>query len=600
MNGPEPTTPTTIERTLQRLRGGTPYKAALEALLLDLDEDTSEQLMLLHKESRAAWLPLLANARGRALFLGNAFSGTIPPIAFVGFHLTVVDHDPRRLAFSSFRDREYVPGRTSYIAAGLDARLPFASNSFDLVVLEQGPPNPATGWSFDMSELTRVARSEIVMCVDNRLGYKRSIGKRGIYHVPGPLEYVRGALRAPRGERTLRAYRRMFGPDFERPRAFALYPHARDFSHVVGLDAQRPRLTIGPRERKNKIKLAGKALGLFPVLAPSFALIARRRGGQAQQPRVERVLSALAERIGEERPELDILVATRSNDCLMLTAPHAAVDDPSRDEAGSAPGYWTLHVPLSPQKKRLVRIHHGFLARLRSDFPTVNVPEPLFEGELDGMWLTCERRLAGLTAPNMTGELGATRRTFLDAARDMASLVVREAQPCDAETFEAHVGRSFELVMRYVAVGSTRRALERMRDEARERLIGRSLPLVFYHADLRGKHVQVRRDGSVVGYLDWGASLECFLPYVDLLHLVAHQRKQEERCSSGATWKLVRDRGNLREHEREALEEYVRRVGLDTEVRATIEAIYPVLVAEMAERNWDYSRPRWMHRQFGL
>jgi len=25
-----------------------------------------------------------------------------------------------------------------------------------------------------------------------------------------------------------------------------------------------------------------------------------------------------------------------------------------------------------------------------------------------------------------------------------------------------------------------------------------------------------------------------------------------------------------------------------------------VLVAGMAERNWDYSRPRWVHRQFGL
>jgi len=25
-----------------------------------------------------------------------------------------------------------------------------------------------------------------------------------------------------------------------------------------------------------------------------------------------------------------------------------------------------------------------------------------------------------------------------------------------------------------------------------------------------------------------------------------------------------------------------------------------VFVAAMAEKNWDYSRPRWLHRQFGL
>ena len=25
-----------------------------------------------------------------------------------------------------------------------------------------------------------------------------------------------------------------------------------------------------------------------------------------------------------------------------------------------------------------------------------------------------------------------------------------------------------------------------------------------------------------------------------------------------------------------------------------------VLVAAMAEKNWDYSRPRWLHEQFGI
>jgi hypothetical protein len=31
-----------------------------------------------------------------------------------------------------------------------------------------------------------------------------------------------------------------------------------------------------------------------------------------------------------------------------------------------------------------------------------------------------------------------------------------------------------------------------------------------------------------------------------------------------------------------------------------VEALYPVLVGAMAERNWDYSRPRWVHTQFEL
>jgi hypothetical protein len=36
------------------------------------------------------------------------------------------------------------------------------------------------------------------------------------------------------------------------------------------------------------------------------------------------------------------------------------------------------------------------------------------------------------------------------------------------------------------------------------------------------------------------------------------------------------------------------------EVQRAIEAAYPVFVAAMAERTWGYTRPRWLHRQFGL
>ena len=39
---------------------------------------------------------------------------------------------------------------------------------------------------------------------------------------------------------------------------------------------------------------------------------------------------------------------------------------------------------------------------------------------------------------------------------------------------------------------------------------------------------------------------------------------------------------------------------LDEDTARAIEGLYPVLVAAMAEKNWDYSRPRWLHRQFGI
>ena len=79
-----------------------------------------------------------------------------------------------------------------------------------------------------------------------------------------------------------------------------------------------------------------------------------------------------------------------------------------------------------------------------------------------------------------------------------------------------------------------------------------------------------------------------------------HERKQEDRLSAGRAWRIVRDRVELRDHERAALEGHRRAIGIDDETARAIEAIYPVLVAAMAERNWEYSRPRWLHRQFEI
>ena len=46
--------------------------------------------------------------------------------------------------------------------------------------------------------------------------------------------------------------------------------------------------------------------------------------------------------------------------------------------------------------------------------------------------------------------------------------------------------------------------------------------------------------------------------------------------------------------------ERARTVGLAPEVREALERCYPIFVGAMAEANWDYSRPRWVHQQFGI
>ena len=419
-----------------------------------------------------------------------------------------------------------------------------------------------------------------------------SSGRRADFRVPGPLEYLRRVLRPPRGERSLWGYRRaLSAPGYGRARAFALYAHSRDFAQVVALDGPRPALSIGPKERENRLKLLGHRLGLFPVLAPSFALLAARRGAR-RESRLDRVLPELARLTGEPCPAVEHLVATRGNTAVVHTAvPGADPDEPA--------GRWTLHVPWSPQQEDQARQHLERTRDIRRRFPALPVPEPLHAGRVDGLYLTCERRLGGLTAPQLAGDHGRMARTYADVARALAGLVVERAA-VDETTFAELVGAKVALVARYAAEPRTVRALERLRDEARERLLGRPLPRVLYHADLRSKHVQVTPEGRLLGLLDWGSSEDSDLPYFDLLHLVVHERKQEAGLSAEEAWKLVRGRTGLRPSERAALDDYASRIELDPEVCRVLESIYPVLVGAMAEKNWDYSRPRWVARNFGL
>jgi len=599
---PEPWRLSSVEiaSALADLAGGTPYREALERLLLACSDEHAERLMQLQRESRGAWLLLLRGPRGgrTALLLGNGLSGTSVPLCNAGFEVTLFEPCAERLRLAQRRNEALAPGRTRALHGGDGIALPFGDASFDLVLQEDGPPRREHGWGHDLGECRRVCAGELVLVADNRYGYKRSSGRRGVFHVPGPLEYVRNALVPRDGELSLGAYRRALrAPGFERPSAFALYPHAQEFTFVVGLDQRTPRLALGPKERENRLKVLGNGLGLFPWLTPSYALVAARADARAEPARIERILAELARRIGEPEPCIEELVATRGNTALVQTC---AKGDPHARRREDGRGRWTIHVPLSPAQASQVRNHCTFLGRLRREFPRVPVPEPLFVGEIDGVFLSCERRLSGWTAPQLTGNREAAARMFADAARHLAELVVEPARPLDQQDFEKLVGARFERVARRASVPSTLENLTRWRERARESLIGLAVPRVVQHADLRSKHVQVQPDGSVLGYLDWGSAEPADLPYFDLLHLIVHERKQEARLRASDAWRIVRERAALRPHESAALDDYARRLELDERVLRAIEQLYPVIVGAMAEKHWDYSRPRWLHRQFGI
>lgn len=592
LDEPYPLPRAALERALATLEAGTSYKAALEGLLLELDDEAADRLMQLSREARGAWFLALgqpesrpSGPRARALCIGNALSGSSIPLAQHGFDVTLLDSSPLRLRWARARNAALVRGGATTVVAAASARLPFEADSFDLVVQEDALEAHARG----REELARVCRGELVLIADNRLAYKRATGRRGVFDVPTPFSFARRALRGP--GHTLAGYRKLVErAGFGRPRSFALYPHASEFTFLVGLDGAPPQLELGPKERANSLKLLAHSLGLFPWLTPSFALIGRRSALEPAAPRWTRLLAAIERATGERGAELEQVVATRGNSAVLLT----------RGTLGGEEGAWCVHIGLSAAQRHQMATHARTLRHIARAHRACPVPRLLLEQELDGVYATVERRERGLTAPQLTGDLAATRRTLDDLASALAGLAATPPRALDDAEFERLLGARFEVVSAHCGSDAARAALLRMRAEARSEWLGLRFPLVVQHADLRSKHVQVERDGRLVALLDWGSAEAADLPGFDLLHHLLHERKQAEGLSARAMWQLALEPQRLRDWERAALERYAAALALPQGYFPALARLYPVVVAAMAERHWDYSRPRWLTRQFGI
>ena len=566
-----------LTQFLTRLEEGVDFRLAFEELLRDLPLLRAEHLMLLVRQGRAAWMPLLRTRRGRALVIGNAFSGAGPGLAFAGWDVVLRDEHPRRLAFAEARARGLELTMNFEVSDG-GRRLPHADESFDLIVRD-GTSSPP------VQELARLSRGEVVLIADNRYGYKRSTGVHGEFRVRRPWEYLRSTL-SGEGMSLADHSGELKRAGLIGLRPHALYPDSRDFTFCVSLGEAGPTLPIGPKERSNRWKMLAKRLGLFAHLTPSYALIAHKPRARLARPLASTLLAGALGVKEREAPPLEHLVNTRGNNTLLLSG-------------GSRP--IALHLPMEKRQQVQVKKHLATLSELRERFPDVPIPHSHGAIMVDGLWFAAEERLGGWSAGQISGDQARIATMLADVARHLASMVTRPAQPFSEGDCERLVGARMRRVADKAVDPDTIAALKHMEREAREGLVGAVFPLVRSHGDLRSKHVQVDKEGHVLGYLDWGSTEEMDLPLFDLLHLIIHERKQEAQVTAGVAWALLRDdRAGLRPHERAALDGYAAALDLPEEVVGTIEALYPLLVADVAEKNWDYSRPRWVQRQFGI
>ncbi len=573
-----------LRAAVLRAERGLDYKRNLEKLLQDLVPWRADEHLMIGQEGRGAFLLLLERSGGQALFVGDALSGTVTALAGLGFRVHVCDPDPDRLAFARVRDAALAPGRVTHHPMQAGRAPEGFSEPMDLVVAELGPRGEAPVWGRDWQGLQNLSSDTFVAVVDNAWAYKRALGRRGRFEYVKPWTFLARALKPAPGEGTRASFRRRFARFGKSVRSLALYPHRLECSHVVALEGEGPRLTVGRLERRNRLKVWAHRLGAFPWLSPSFVWIARRAQASGED-RLQRLLDELASESSVPAQRAEHLIATRGNVAVVLT--HAP-----QQPTGVG---WALHIPLCAQKHRLLRRHAACLQQLPNRFPEVPAPQLHWEGTRDGLWLTVEERLQGQSAPQL--DTGGPEQAHM--LRQMAEILTQlrhgEEQVLDEARLESLLGERVRRIVELCGRTATAQRVITMHREFCGAVLGLRVPRVLYHADLRPKHVQVDGQGNVLGLMDWGAFEEEFLPYMDLLHLFAHLRPDSARHQ----WQRLLD-GALDPWERSALDHYADRLGLPEAFCRAMERFYPVLVAGMAERNWDFSRPFWVHREFGL
>jgi len=577
-----------LELARELRAGGASWRAGLERLLAELDPQLVERCRLELKEGRGAWTLGLEARGGRALFLGHPLSGTLTALARHGLDVTLAAAPGELRELARWRAAERTARALELVDWRPGTDLDVAQRSFDLVVLESGLGAGRAADQRLVAQAAGAARRQFALLADNRFGYKRSAGGRGVFRLPTPFEYLRDALAPREGQGTLAGFRGELGrAGFQHVRAAAPYPHRLDHAQLAALDAPAPRLVLGPHERRNKLKLAGRALGLFPHLTPSFLLIGSRAAPEPSH--VERLLDALAERSGEPRGELEHLIATGGGAALLMT----------RGDAQGR-GAWVVHVPLSPRKAELLRRHAQHARGVRQRFPQLPVPEILFDGTLAGLDVLCERRVPGWSAAQRRDDPALLARAFTHAARIFSELLVAAPRPFTSEDFERELAPRLASVRAKAGVPGTLAWLDHIEIELRRRLIGRAVARVQAHSDLRAKHLQIDEHGAVTGVLDWSTADAAGLPYLDLVHLVIHEHKDARGGTSGAAWRTLLARRDLAPWAAAELERGRQAVGLDTEAARVLEEAYPMFVAAVGERSWDFTPPRWLHRSFGL
>jgi aminoglycoside phosphotransferase (APT) family kinase protein/SAM-dependent methyltransferase len=508
-------------------RLGAPERSRLARARAKLTGATWEDaLQDLSDPTRAGWKFLLdLHPAARVLFLGPTWGAAPLNLARSVAHVVVLDGLLERLQLAAEQARGTGLDNLTFARVADGLRLPLPDGSVDLAVVpglvewlaavagDRALP-PTCGADL-VRELRRVLApgGQVYLATDRHASVSRLLGGRA----------AAGATFSPRALRTAAAE-----AGFAAAALFAPIPFRHKFHQVLDVErTDRMNFCIDPYRTRGRllrplVKLWDRCnrsgaveRRLYPALPALGAVLSAERATESFAERIVRHLAAHGHVAGD---------ATLSR--YYVRPKGAAVLVAASPRSGSV----IVRLPLDERAEAPSALHHRTLETLAADTRIPEAvrrlfPAPLAHGRFDGQVFFAETGL--------TGELGriyysrSTRRydrAIVNAARVLRQLRRATEEPVviDEREFDRLCG-AWLVELRDLVPAKSRDGVEAMAVMLRETLIGRTVPLGWYHGDYDFANLLYGPDDDVTGILDFEIFDPRGLPLIDLLCLLARR-----------------------------------------------------------------------------
>jgi len=515
------------------------------------------------RDRRAGWIFLLPiQKHARILDVGCGPGSLSISLARHGHEVVGVDLALERAQFLSLRAHLLGLENVCAVHGGDGAHLPFASGSFDLVilngVLEWLAQDPAAGkpsdvqWRF-LEEAGRVLAADRIVYVgiENRYGMGYFLGKTEEHaRIPWVSLLPRGLANVYARARTGHPYRTwtyslpslkslLKRAGFRASRTLLPLPDYREYDSVVDGES---RASIGGylsgRGRKRAFRMFGGRM-LLPYVAPSFGML----GGKG-----ETIGSSWLERLIQNVPELAgsvverYLVTSTDTVVVRLRTPGSSV---------------IARMPLNPAAHEACLQNELVLRRL-GNLSKPWLPRIISSGKFEGSEYFIETALQGQPI---------TAAMIPSAMRFLLTLHSIPVSPCNWEKYM----RDFNARLTpYFPTDSLFPELVSYVEES----LARNVSRILSHGDYWRGNILGER-ARINGLVDWSQAVFGVPSMSDALHLLIFERSEKLRISIvKALVPFIN--GAMQADEKSALDEYATgmKLELDAGRRGAFAALY--------------------------